>query len=145
MTTRTGGCRCGQIRFEITAPPMLTMACHCKGCQRMTGGPYSLSVAVPPEGFRVTKGEPVIGGVGDPAVHHHCPHCLSWVFTRPQMAPFVNVRIPMLDDPSGLEPFVDTYTSAAFPFAKTGAPQGYPEFPPMEAWQALREAFAQRR
>jgi hypothetical protein len=143
--TRTGGCRCGQLRFEITAPPLLTMACHCKGCQRMTGGPYSLSVAVPPDGFKITSGEPVIGGVGDPAVHHHCPRCMSWVFTRPQMAPFVNVRSPMLDDPSGLDPFVETYASAAFPWAKTNAPHSFPEFPPMEAWQALMEAFAQRR
>lgn len=142
--TRTGGCRCGQVRFEITAPPMLTMACHCKGCQRMTGGPYSLSVAVPPEGFKVTKGEPVIGGVGDPAVHYHCPHCKSWVFTRPQMAPFVNVRTPMLDDPSGLEPFTETYTSEAFAFAATGAAHSYPEFPPMEEWQTLMTAFANR-
>ncbi len=24
------------MRFQITAPPLLTMACHCTGCQRMT-------------------------------------------------------------------------------------------------------------
>lgn len=141
---RTGGCRCGQVRFAITAPPLLTMACHCKGCQRMTGGPYSLSVAVPPEGFEVTQGEPVIGGVGEPAMHYHCPHCMSWLFTRPPGAPFVNVRSPMLDDAAGLEPFIETYASSAFAFAKTGAPHSYAEFPPMEAYQALMEAFARR-
>ena len=31
-----GGCRCGQVRFRIDGGPLITMACHCTGCQRMT-------------------------------------------------------------------------------------------------------------
>ena len=27
-----GGCRCDRLRFTITAAPMLTSACHCRGC-----------------------------------------------------------------------------------------------------------------
>jgi hypothetical protein len=30
-----GGCLCGQVRVKVSAPPLLTMACHCTGCQRM--------------------------------------------------------------------------------------------------------------
>jgi hypothetical protein len=26
-----GGCLCGEIRFRVGAPPLLTMACHCRG------------------------------------------------------------------------------------------------------------------
>eukprot|EP01030_Chromulinospumella_sphaerica_P022496 gene22496-22479_t len=145
MTPKTGGCRCGQLRFEITAPPLLTMACHCTGCQRMSGGPYSLSVAVPSEGFKVTRGEPVIGGLHGEIQHYHCPHCLSWVFTRPGMDFFVNVRTPMLDDTDGYEPFIETCASEAFPWAKTPARHSYETFPPMEAYQALTEEFARSR
>lgn len=58
----TGQCRCGQVRFEVSAKPLLTMACHCRGCQQMTASAFSLSAAIPTEGFRVTSGEPVIGG-----------------------------------------------------------------------------------
>lgn len=137
MTPREGGCRCGQVRFRITAAPMITMACHCKGCQRMTGGPYSLSIAVPPEGFSLRQGETVIGGVGDPPVHHHCPRCMSWVFTRPEGLPLVNVRTPMLDDPAGLEPFVETFAAERLPFAATGAPHSFDGFPPETAWDGL--------
>ena len=32
-----GGCRCGRVRFQITVAPLLVMACHCRGCQSMTG------------------------------------------------------------------------------------------------------------
>lgn len=142
MTTRTGGCRCGQIRFEITVPPLLTMACHCKGCQRMSGGPYSLSVAVPPAGFAVTKGEPVIGGMHASPRHFHCPHCLSWVFTRPDGDFLVNVRTPMLDDPSGLEPFMETCVGEGFAWARTPAKHSFEGFPPMDAYSGLIAEFS---
>jgi hypothetical protein len=33
-----GGRRCGQVRFTVFGRPLLTMACHCTGCQRMTPG-----------------------------------------------------------------------------------------------------------
>ena len=35
-----GGCRCGQVRLKISAPPILTMACHCTGCQKMSSSAY---------------------------------------------------------------------------------------------------------
>ena len=109
---REGGCRCGAVRFRVTAAPMLTMACHCRGCQRMTGGPYSLSAAIPTPAFEVTQGEPVPGGMKSEARHHFCPSCMSWMFTTAAGMPFVNVRSTMLDDPEGFEPFV----SASTPF-----------------------------
>lgn len=58
-----GGCRCEQLRFQATAPPILTMACHCTGCQRMSASAFSLTAMFPTNGFVVTKGEPVIGGL----------------------------------------------------------------------------------
>ena len=95
-----GGCRCGAVRFRISAPPLLTMACHCTGCQRMTASAFSLSAAIPTQGFEVIAGEPVIGGLHGPDAHHYfCPHCMSWMFTKPQaMDWFVNVRATLLDD-----------------------------------------------
>src|SRR4051812_15071415 len=109
---REGGCRCGQVRLRTTAVPLLTMACHCTGCQRMSASAFSLSAAIPSAGFAVTAGTPVIGGLHGEAQHNFCPHCMSWMFTRlPGMDFFVNLRPTMLDDPSWFAPFVETYTS----------------------------------
>ena len=58
-----GGCRCGQVRFRIAAPPIITTACHCTGCQRMSASAFSLSAAIPSVAFLVIQGEPVIGGL----------------------------------------------------------------------------------
>ena len=129
-----GGCRCGQLRFRIAEAPMLTSACHCTGCQRMTGSAYSLTVTVPDDGFEITKGEPVIGGLHGDVEHYHCPHCMSWVFTRPpdKTMGFVNVRATMLDDTAWFLPFVENFTSEKLSWAKTPAKHSYAEFPPME-------------
>ena len=68
-----GGCRCGKVRIKVSAPPLLSMACHCTGCQKMTASAFSLSLAIPAEGFEVTEGEPVIGGLHGADHHYHCP------------------------------------------------------------------------
>src|SRR3546814_10423686 len=97
---------------------MLTGGCEFSVCLRITGSAFSLPVTVPGEGFTLTKGEPVIGGLHGEVRHHHCPHCLSWVFTRPPEGPmtFVNVRATMLDDPGWFVPFVESYTSDILPW-----------------------------
>jgi hypothetical protein len=140
-----GGCRCGRVRLKISAPPLLTMACHCTGCQKMSSSAYSLSAAIPAEGFEVTQGEPVIGGLRGQTRHYFCPHCMSWMFTRPEgMDWFVNLRPTMLDDTSWCSPFIETFTSEKLPFAATGAAHSYETFPPMEAYEGLVMEFAAR-
>lgn len=140
-----GGCRCGQVRVRVTLPPLLTMACHCTGCQRMTASAFSLSVAIPTEGFAVTKGETVLGGLHGAQHHHFCPNCLSWLFTRTDgMDWFVNLRATMLDDPSWFTPFIETWTIEALPWAKTPAVHSYATLPPLDAYPGLIADFAAR-
>jgi hypothetical protein len=139
-----GGCRCGQLRFRISAPPILTMACHCTGCQKMSASAFSLSIAVPSDAFEVVQGEPAIGGLhGDQSRHHHCDWCKSWVFTRINPEPgFLNVRATMLDDTSGYAPFIETFRSEALPWATTPARHSYETFPEMADYSALIAEFA---
>lgn len=133
-----GGCRCGRVRFRITAPPLLSMACHCTGCQRMTASAFSLTLAIPKDGFEITAGETVEGGLHGPANHRFCPWCMSWMFTQPEFVPhLVNVRTTMLDDPQGLPPFVETYTSEKLAWATTPATHSFEKFPELDAWESL--------
>jgi len=133
-----GGCRCGRVRFRIDAAPMFTMACHCRGCQQMTGSAFSTNLAVPSGALNVT-GETVIGGLhGQQIRHHHCDHCKSWLFTRIEPDPgFTNIRAGALDSPAPFEPFIDTWTDEALPWATTPARHRYPKFPPAEAFGPL--------
>jgi hypothetical protein len=137
------GCRCGQVRLRISAKPLLTMACHCTGCQQMSSSAYSLSAAIPSDGFEVIKGEPVIGGLHGADSHHYfCPRCMSWMFTKPQgMDWFVNLRPTMLDDAAWFSPFIETWTSEKLPWATTPAVHSYAALPAMEEYEGLVKEY----
>src|SRR5258706_886604 len=53
-TPFSGGCACGAIRYESTAEPVLMLHCHCRDCQRSSGGPFSSFVIVPTEAFKLS-------------------------------------------------------------------------------------------
>jgi hypothetical protein len=77
----------------------------------MSASAFSLTLAIPSEGFDVTAGKPVIGGAHGPTRHFFCPHCMSWMFTRPEgMDEFVNLRPSMLDDHNWFVPFIEVWT-----------------------------------
>lgn len=141
-----GGCRCGAVRFRITQAPLITGVCHCRGCQRMTGGAYSATVTIPEGGFAVSTGETRRGGTREGwHQHEHCPDCMSWVFTRFDVAemPFVNVRATMLDDASWFAPFIETQTAEALPWALVAAPHSFPRFPEEADYPALMATYAE--
>lgn len=139
-----GGCRCGRVRFRVSAAPILTMACHCTGCQKMSASAFSLSAAIPSEGFTVTRGEPVIGGLHGASRHYFCGHCMSWMFTRPEgMDFFVNLRPSMLDNPQSFVPFIETWTSEKLPWATTPAVRSFAALPAIDEYECLMRGYAE--
>ena len=137
-----GGCLCGGVRFEIDAPPLLTMACHCTGCQKLTASAFSLTLVVPREGFSITQGEAVIGGLHGPHRQLFCPHCKNWMFTHPEGLDFiVNVRASMLDDHHWVVPYVEVQTAEMLPWVTTTAMHSFERQPDLEGYQPLIEAF----
>ena len=114
----SGGCACGAIRYESTAEPVLMLHCHCRDCQRSSGGPFAPFVVVPKEGFKLVQGSlhfydspSEAGG----AVHRgFCPACGSPILGKPDAAShLVAIRAASLDDPSWFKPQMDVWTSDA--------------------------------
>jgi hypothetical protein len=132
------------VKIEVTKPPMITAACHCTGCQSMSSSAYSLTAIFPADGFRVTEGTPVIGGLHGPDLHHHfCPYCMTWMFTRVAgFDSFVNVRPTMLEDRSWFTPFIETMTREKMAWAETPARYRFEGFPPMEEFGWLIAEFS---
>jgi hypothetical protein len=111
----------------------------------MTASVFSLSAAIPSDGFSVTRGEPVIGGLHGANRHHFCPHCMSWMFTRPEgMDWFVNLRPTMLDDPGRFAPFIEAWTSEKLPWASTPAVHSFETMPAFEAFEGLTREYAKQ-
>lgn len=144
--TKQGSCRCGQISFTATPPVLLTMACHCKGCQRMTASAFSLSEMYSAANFVVTSGEPVRGGMKAEPYHYVCPDCSSWIFTRvaSPMGEFINVRATMFDVSDSVPPFIETCTDEKLAWVKIGAHHSFPAFPPHDKFMGLIAQFVEQ-
>jgi hypothetical protein len=137
-------CLCGRVKMRISAPPVMSAACHCAGCQKLSSGPYSLSLMLPAQGFEVLEGATEIGGLHKPdAQHHYCPHCKSWLYTTAEfLQGMVNFRPTMLEDASWVVPFVDMMVAEKLPGVVSGAVRSYPGWAPPEDYGPLMQAFA---
>src|SRR3546814_12492707 len=56
--TTTGGCQCGQVRFEAKPPELSAYFCHCRMCQRAVGNIFASFVNLPKADVRWTTREP---------------------------------------------------------------------------------------
>ena len=139
----TGGCACGAIRYESTAEPVMMLHCHCRDCQRDSGGASVAAVIVSIGGFRLARGSPhyyASSSTAGGAVHRgFCVDCGAPVVAKFDAAPhLISIRASSLDDPSWFQPQLDMWTSDAQPsdHMNPALPkfEKYPPFgPPEEA------------
>src|SRR6267143_2309114 len=117
-TPFSGGCACGAVRYESKAEPVMMLHCHCRDCQRSSGGPFSSLIVVPSETFKLSQGSlRFYGSLSEAGGKTHrgfCPDCGSPILAKPDAVPhLVAIRTASLDDPSWFNPQVDVWTSDA--------------------------------
>jgi len=109
MSAAQGGCLCGEIRYEVSNQPAKITMCHCKFCQRATGGAYMVQPAFDASDFMLTKGSPKIyshlsEGSGKEIYVNFCNNCGTKLFqTFERFEGAVGVYRGTLDDPNWLE------------------------------------------
>jgi hypothetical protein len=118
-TKFTGGCACGAIRYEVSAEPIVMFNCHCRDCQRASGGPYTAVVYVPAKAFGITKGTPCFYNTPSEAMGHnkrgYCPECGSRLFGG-VTDQGCGITASSLDDLSLYKPQFEIWTSDAQPW-----------------------------
>lgn len=97
VTTHTGSCHCGRVRFEVTAPLTDVVECNCSICTRKA----YLHWIVPRDAFRLLAGEDVLTtyrfGTGV-AQHRFCSICGVGGFYVPRSHPDrIDVNVRCLD------------------------------------------------
>ena len=112
-----------RVTYSADAEPVAQAVCHCTDCQRQTGNPFSVIVAVPRAAFNVegstlasfaTTGE----DHGGDTQRNFCSACGSPVFSIAAVMPEVAfIKAGSLDDASWLQPAVEVWTSSAQPWA----------------------------
>lgn len=106
MTTQTmtGGCQCGRVRYSVQADPAEAYLCHCKMCQRATGGVAAAFAGVQ-QADLAWQGEPDWYDSSPIARRPFCSHCgtpLGFAFREGSTK--MDLTIGSFDDPSLFRP-----------------------------------------
>jgi hypothetical protein len=134
----TGGCACGAIRYECSAEPFMMFKCHCRDCQRVTGGGFLAGLLVPASAFRLTNGQLGYHFTPRLAGGRHkrgfCTACGSRVTggeSAEVSSKFIGVTAGTLDDPSWFRPQMDLFVSDVQPWDQMDpAIPKYEHYPP---------------
>ena len=117
----TGGCLCGEVRFEYSGQLGAAGLCHCADCRRCTGSAFNISVPMEVRGFRVIKGSAKgftkTADSGHLLTRHFCPACGSPLYTSsPRHPDLVYAKAGALDEPAGITLAHQSWTRSAVPW-----------------------------
>lgn len=119
-----GGCSCGAIRYKLTNTPLIVHACHCRDCQRITGGPFVINIWIERKFVESVRGEPksftLKGGTGKRHEVFFCDKCGTYVWSRYHIVPSdcLFVRAGTLDKPDAVTPDVHIFTRSKLPWVQ---------------------------
>ena len=103
MIQRTATCVCGQVRVTCAGEPMKVSLCHCRDCQRRSGGPFGIAAFYPREQVQAsgdTREFRRPSDSGFDVVFRFCPACGSTVWWEALRLPDrVAVAIGAFADP----------------------------------------------
>lgn len=128
MRLLEGGCLCGAVRFRATQPPMRTLACHCRFCQKVTGSSFFAESMFPMDavGFNdapLHHYAHVSEGSGQKVYVHFCTRCGTTVSLTFERWPEVRgIARGCYDDPDAVEVTSHIWTASAQ--AGTALPAG---------------------
>ena len=101
-TTTTGGCLCGQVRFEIKGLLRDVVNCHCTMCQKLHGSMGAHSKAAKAD-ITLTRSDGLAWyRSSDVAQRGFCRNCGSSLFWEPFGQDATGILAGSLDAPTGL-------------------------------------------
>jgi hypothetical protein len=96
----SGGCQCGAVRYAFYAPLENSHVCHCRMCQRATGGVFAALAGTAAENFAWTRGTPGFFASSSLARRGFCEKCGTPLsFKYDDAASRMYVTIGSLDHP----------------------------------------------
>ncbi|MDA5092525.1 GFA family protein [Aliiroseovarius sp. KMU-50] len=119
-----GGCTCGHVRYRVTSRPLIVHGCHCRWCQRQSGGAFAVNALVETDRVKLLSGDveemmlPSPSGKGQRMAR--CPKCRVTVWSNYYFGGLRDyirfVRVGSLDNPDLMPPDVHIFTSTKQPW-----------------------------
>ena len=143
-----GGCFCGRLRYRMQGRPIFVQCCHCRDCQRQSGGAFAINGMIEAECLETTVGETQAVEMptdsGRPHDIHRCPHCQTAVWSDYGRRGWLKfLRISTLDRAHDFAPQAHIFTRSKVPWVVLPADQ--PAFEIYYDMQALWPADALAR
>jgi len=135
MAKITGSCLCGKVRYSADVEPAFTGVCHCRNCQKESGGAFATVVGVPQSALTVqgqVKTYADRGNSGKVMYRRFCPDCGSTLMDEAEAMPGVTmIQVGTLDDASWVKPTMQIYCDSAQPWVQLGGDMVcFPKMPP---------------
>lgn len=97
----TGGCQCGAVRYALHVDRVeKPHVCHCRMCQKATGGLFAALAGCSRASLEWTRGEPAQFASSSLARRGFCRDCgtpLSFAYNTPEAR--IYITIGSMDDP----------------------------------------------
>lgn len=127
---RQGECACGAARYEVAGDPIFVNNCHCRLCQRQTGGTSVVNAFFEADAVTLRSGtlsrHAVKAGSGGEHLIFRCATCGTALWSAyPRLGELgLGVRVGTLDDPSAFPPDAVIHVDSAMPWVlhPTGTP-----------------------
>jgi hypothetical protein len=101
ISSITGGCQCGAVRYAMHVSAVeKPHVCHCRMCQRATGGLFAALAGCARDKLEWTRGQPAFFASSNLATRGFCRDCgtpLTFAYNQPEAR--IYVTIGSLDDP----------------------------------------------
>jgi hypothetical protein len=145
----SGGCACGAVRYELSAPPVMIYNCHCKNCQKITGSAFTVAATVFENALTFVKGAPKRtvwnADSGTERFGLFCGDCGSRIANgQTPTNGMLSLRAGTFDDTSWVEPAGDIWTKSAQKWIafRTLTTEGQPaDYTPFVAAYRAQERF----
>lgn len=115
---KTGGCLCGDVRYESTPIDNTAYYCHCRDCQIGSSSAFTVAVFSEESNFRLTNGAletyTKFADSGRRINRLFCPQCGTAVaWTGEGFPGIVLISLSSLDNPEAYPPVHEGWTDRA--------------------------------
>jgi hypothetical protein len=114
-----GGCLCGSVRYEISAPLGAIEHCHCSMCRKAHGAGFSTNAVVPSAALTIRSGAAGITEYESSPQRRKCfcARCGSQLFIRRTNRPELTVvTLGSLDNPPQATPERHVFVASKAPW-----------------------------
>ena len=110
VSSITGGCYCGKVRFRVSGRALHQANCHCANCRRAAGAQAVAWITVKLSEFAFKKGEPKRYRPETGAYRTFCDsRGTSLTYENDERPGEIDITTGSLDDPENFPPAKDVF------------------------------------